>query len=79
MVVSFYNIYLPLMFWKFAVITFRKFVTAMFYKLQESVCNTIHYLLEYMGSAFKDVVLIVNPVCHGVIIRTKFLKVLHIY
>jgi hypothetical protein len=28
--------------------------------LQESVCNTIHHLLEHMGSAFKDLVLIVN-------------------
>ena len=37
------------------------FVTAMFYKLYESVCNTIHHLLEYTGSAFRDLVPIVNP------------------
>ena len=29
-------------------------------ELQKSVCNKIHCLLEYMGSAFEDV-LIVNP------------------
>ena len=34
------------------IITFRKFVTVMFYKLYE--CNTIHHLLEYMGNSFKD-------------------------
>jgi hypothetical protein len=33
----------------------------MFYKLKESVCNTIHHLLEYTGSAFRDLVPIVNP------------------
>jgi hypothetical protein len=25
-----------------------------FYKLRESVCNTIYHLLEHMGSALKD-------------------------
>ena len=42
------------------LITFRKFVTVMFYKLQESDCNTIYHLLEYKGSAFKEFDLIVN-------------------
>ena len=37
----------------------------MFYKLQESVYNTIHNLLEYMGSALKDLV-INNPWPTGV-------------
>ena len=35
------------------IITFRKFVTEIFCILKESVCNTIHHLLEYMGSTFK--------------------------
>ena len=30
----------------------------MFYKSQELICNTIHHLLEYMGSIFKDFFLI---------------------
>ena len=34
--------------------------------LQESVCNTIHHLLEYMESPIKDLVLIVNPSLTGV-------------
>ena len=30
-------------------------------KLQELVCDTIHLLLEYMGSTFKEFFHIVNP------------------
>ena len=35
-------------------ITLRKSVTEMFYKLKGSVSNTIHHLLEYLGSTFED-------------------------
>ena len=44
----------------FYSITLGNFVTVMFYKLKESVCNTVHHFLEYMGSAFKEFFLIVN-------------------
>ena len=53
------------------IITFKKFVTVMFYKLYESVCNRIHHLLEYMGSTLKG--------GHGLTMGTKSLKVLPIY
>jgi hypothetical protein len=40
--------------------TFKKFITVMFYKLKESGCNRIHHLLEDMGSALSTIVSIVN-------------------
>ena len=43
------------------IINFRKFVTVMFYKLWESVCNTIYNLLAYMGSTFKNSVFVFQP------------------
>ena len=47
----------------------------MFYKLYESVCNTIHHLLECMESAFKDL----DQVGHGLTMKTGSLKALPIY
>ena len=62
----------------------------MFYKLQESVCNTIHQWLEYTGSAFRDIVPIdfrlssyknfkPKSVGHALTMGTKSLKALPVY
>ena len=53
-----------------------KFVIVKCYKLWESVCNTIHHLLEYMGSVFKDLVFGIG---HELTTKTSSLRALPIY
>ena len=37
------------------------FVTVMFYKIQQLVCNTIHHLFEHFGMLSKTSVFIFSP------------------
>jgi hypothetical protein len=45
----------------------------MFHKLQGSVCNIVLHLLEFLGSTFKNIFFIFNPI-PTVVNLVKYLK-----